>query len=99
MNPNELQKMSDMELSKWQAGWKERTDKDFLAKAEWRRRDKLEQHNLNKEIIKHQHELNLQVVEVQRKITFRTSLLVALVGFLGIIVGAIVGAVLQSNLQ
>ena len=88
MTTEMLQQMSDLDLCKHQAGLKERAYGDFLAQAEWRRRDKLVQQELNQKIIERQHELNLLVADIQRKNTFKISLLVALIGIIGVFVGA-----------
>jgi len=98
--PNKLQDMSDLELSKWQSGWKERSHQDYLAKQEWRRRDKIEQLKLNKELIEiqnktskelltKQHELNKELTKSQNRTIIIASLVASLVGIIGVVVGVI----------
>lgn len=98
--PNKLRDMSDLELSKWQSGWKERSHQDFLAKQEWRIRDKIEQLKLNKELIEiqnktskelltKQHELNKELTKSQNRTIIIASLIASLVGIIGVVVGVI----------
>ncbi len=87
--------MSDEELARWQAGLKTSTDHYILADKEWQRRARKEQHDLNLTLLKNQHDLNLQILNKQSKLT-KLSIVV---GFIGIILGVILGAYLPTSLS
>lgn len=78
----DLTKMSDEELARWQAGWKEQTEYFILAKKEWERRDRLKQ-----------HELDLQLLS--RQVRWMKFAVIATI--LSTLLGVILGAYLQRN--
>jgi hypothetical protein len=86
--------MSDIELAELHASFSSDNSGLIIVQNEWRRREKIEQHKLNQEIISLQHELNLQIVAKQRKVAYIS----AIFGAAFIIFGAIVGAVLVTYL-
>jgi len=91
--PNELKTKTDEELADWQATVGK--PHFILAENEWRRREKLEQHGLNKEIIQRQHEFNLIVSKKQSRLLV-ASIVAALVG---VILGAILSSWLPTILS
>jgi hypothetical protein len=92
---DDLKNKSDQELAQWQAGWKPSTDKYILAEIEWANRAREKQHKLDQALLKNQHDLNLLILEKQSKLT-KLSISV---GFIGVIVGALLGAYMQAVLS
>jgi len=92
-----LKNKNDEQLAEWQAGWKPSTDNYILANNEWENRARARKHELDLSLLEKQHELNLEIVKEQSKLT-KVSISV---GFIGVILGAILGASLpllfQSN--
>jgi hypothetical protein len=84
---DDLKKKSPEELSLWQAGWKPRSEYDILAEKEWQRRFMLEQHELDKYLLKQQ---------------VKWMKFAAFIGFIGILIGAIITGIatlLTTNIQ
>ncbi|ODC02034.1 hypothetical protein A3197_21550 [Candidatus Thiodiazotropha endoloripes] len=92
---DDLKNKSDQELAQWQAGWKPSTDKYILAEIEWANRAREKQHQLDQALLKSQHDLNLIILDKQSKLTK----LAISVGFIGVLVGALLGAYMQSALS
>jgi len=83
----ELKNKSAEQLANWQSGWKPRTPYDILAEKEWQRRFMLEQHELDKHLLKQQ---------------VKWMKFSAIIGFIGILIGAIITALavfLSTNIQ
>ena len=79
-----LKKKSDDRLADWQSQFHPNSDTYILAEKEWQRRERLEQ-----------HELDLKILREQTKwMKFSAAL-----GVVAVIVGAILGAYLQSKLS
>lgn|SRR4030042_3726218 len=72
---DDLTKMTPEELANWQSQWKPHSPHYILAEKEWQRRERL-----------HQHELDLELIQKQVK-WMKFS---AVIGFLGVIIGAII---------
>lgn len=84
---DDLKNKSPEELSKFQAGWKPRSECDILSEKEWQRRFMLEQHELDKRLLKEQ---------------VKWMKFSALIGFIGILIGAIITGIatfLTTNIQ
>jgi hypothetical protein len=92
---DDLKNKSDQELAQWQAGWKQYTENYILAEIEWANRAREKQHKLDQALLQNQHDLNLLILEKQSKLT-KLSISV---GFIGVVVGALLGAYMQSALS
>jgi len=90
-----LKNKSDEELAIWQAGWKVLNENYILANNEWEKRARARKHQLDLSLLEKQHELNLTIVKEQSKLT-KVSISV---GFIGVILGAVLGASLPLLLQ
>ena len=83
-----LKKMSDSELTKYQSGWKFGCESYLLADREWQRRERIKQHEFNKEELELQHQKNTELVKEQVKwvkysaiVTGTATILAALLGW------------------
>ena len=85
---NELEDMPDVELAIWQAGWETGTGKHILAEKEWTRRLSMRQ-------LREQFRLEEQVAKVGRW----WSVGAAVIGVVGTLVGAALGAWLQASMS
>lgn len=84
---DDLKNKSPEELSRFQAGWKPRSEYDILSEKEWQRRFMLEQHELDKRLLKEQ---------------VKWMKFAAFIGFIGILIGAIITGIatfLTTNIQ
>ncbi|WCM90637.1 hypothetical protein [Acidovorax sp. NCPPB 3576] len=78
---SQLEAMNDLALAEWQSGWKPRTAKDILAEKEWQRRMFVRQ-------LQEQFKLDSKLSEA----TNRAMQFAAIIGVLGTLAGAGVGA-------
>ena len=85
---HELESLSDIKLAEKQSEITSGKSALIIIQNEWRRREKLEQHKLNKEIIKQQHEFNLKISRSQNKMVLIAALIAALFGIVGVFIGA-----------
>ena len=81
----ELEAMSDLALAQWQGGWRQGTDRHILAEKEWTRR-------LASRQLREQFDLEERIASTNRW----WAIAAALVGVLGTLLGAAVGARLQA---
>jgi len=72
----------DRQLSHWQAGRPENSAMYILAEKEWQRR-----------LLAKQHDLNLEVLEKQKKFNLEIAKYSAKMGFIGVIVGALLTSI------
>lgn len=80
--PDRLINMSDDELAKFQEGCQPDSYPYIIAEKEWQRRERIEQHKLDLDLI------NKQVKWMKFS---------AILGVVSVIIGAVVGAYLQKN--
>lgn len=81
---DEIEGMSDIELAKLQLEYSTDNPGSIIIQNEWRRREKAEQHELNKDLVKTQN---------------RTAIIASIFGIVGTIVGAILTAILSGILK
>lgn len=82
-----VKSMSDLELASEEMRLNSKVS-EIIIRNEWRRRDKIEQHKLDKELIK-----------LQGESTRRISLTAAFIGVVAAIIGAATGAFVQAKIQ
>ena len=85
---DELEGLSDVDLAHWQNGWNPEAKRHILAQKEWARR--LAMHQLQE-----QFKLEEQVAKANRW----WSIWAAVIGVVGTLAGAVIGAVLQAKLS
>ena len=81
---SDLENMTDAQLAEWQAGWKEHSGKYILAEREWERR-----------MISHEFSLQTKLAAANN----RWLIAAAVIGLVGTVAGAIVGAYLTKAAQ
>ncbi len=90
-----FESMSDCELAELHASLLSDKVGPIIIQNEWRRRERIVQHELNQEIIRIQHEMNLKIFKKQSSLV-KISIVT---GFVGVILGAILASWLPTILS